>query len=174
MQVHVIRTPTDFRRAMGGLSYSRHEIIPPAYEAMEPDIRRTMDDIFTDLEYVGGDAGLTSAYLEGIAEPLRQLRDWGFQLTATVTTGTLTFGDPPQRIPWSSTLYVLAPAGTFFQAEGAGLVHLLGADCDDAGRELTAGEDRAFRYWSSRDALEQAFEGRVPMCPRCALAAVSE
>jgi hypothetical protein len=169
MQIAEIRTPDDFRDSAGTTSYRRHEIIPPGFEGMEPEIREAMDEIFADREYIAdGESGLVSAFLDAIADPLARLHDHGFRLTAISSTETRELGDPPRAVPWSECLYVAAPAGAWFQKEGAEVVHLVDADCEDAGRELAAEDELPVRSWASREDLQQAFGGRVPTCPRCA------
>src|SRR5262245_32439537 len=89
----------------------------------EPVFRRALDAILSDLQHVeSNDLGRTAAYLEGIAEPLDDLRQLGLALFAVVTRGTLTlaqgaFGQTEQNtIPnWHRTYYLVIPVEGLFR-----------------------------------------------------------
>jgi hypothetical protein len=168
MQIAEIRTPADFRDSAGTTSYRRLEVVPPGFEGMESEVREAMDEIVADREYIaGGEAGLVDAFLDAIADPLDGLHDRGFRVTAITSEETRELGDPPRAVPWSECLYVVAPAGTWFETEGDGVAHRIGAECQDAARALAAEDERPIRYWATRAALEQALGSDAPICPSC-------
>jgi len=135
-----VRTPTDFRQTMRGAGdFVIHEWVEPSPEA-EPAYRQMVEAIFNDLSYISADdPGLVSAYLEGLAEPLRDLDALGLQLMALPTRGTIEIQGVagPARMPWSRTHYVIAPAWAAFRGQ-RGFVHLLGTACGEGEQEIAA------------------------------------
>jgi hypothetical protein len=170
MDIHPIRTPTDFGKTMS-LSHSVEHWYAATPE-WEPEIRQTLAQIFDDLPYISADEpGMVTVYLEGIEEPIRRLTELGLQIFAIPTTRTMGIGtaDGPQRMEMTYTAFIAAPPTVVFRA-GDGLAHLLAGGCPDAATEAVS--DAPKRAWGSPAVIEQDLEGSVPWCPRCAMTAV--
>ena len=73
-----------------------------------------------------------------------------------------------QKVSWTRTYYVVAPAGGVFRARG--VVHLLAGRCEEAAQAIIAND--AEDGWGSVEALAQDLEGAIPWCPTCAMRAV--
>jgi hypothetical protein len=164
---------------MGFEDYVLQKWISPPPE-IEPEVRGTVDEIFEDLQYIGSDdPGLTSAYLDGIAEPLALLQQFGLQLVGFVTSGKITVpagtlgSEAETTMPWRRTIYVVAPNPCYYRLvdEKPAKVHILGVDCSGA-RTVTKLQNGAVPAYGSLDAVEQDYEGVVPWCETCELHAL--
>lgn len=163
MNIHVVRTPTDMRSAINDACRVNFLAIP---EAMEPEVRHAWEGIYENFIYMepNDEPGLIASYLESIEEPLADLRALGMQVIYLTSRGTM--GDTPMRM----TDFLIAPTPCYFRAEGSGLVHLLGAQCDEGHRTFLT-EGSAVRLWLSSEEVEQSFEhSGAPWCPTCSMA----
>ncbi|HZO97079.1 MAG TPA: hypothetical protein VFB42_06880 [Gaiellaceae bacterium] len=165
MGVWVIRKPSDLRNvvtAQAGAFF----LVPDEFE---PQARAAWEEFIESFSMVEPDRdepGLTTALIDAAAEPLAELRERGLQVVAVTSQGTM------HGVPVRQTMFVFAGQPLWFRADGTNdPVHLLGARCEE-GHRAFAGTEIAVRGWSSRDDIEQAFEGSVPWCPTCALADV--
>jgi hypothetical protein len=174
--IKALRTPTDFEATMGFQDYVLQKWMSPPPK-IEPDVRGTVDQIFADLQYIGSDdPGLSSAYLEGIAEPLQRLQQFGLQLVAAVTSGEMTvpaatLGSARETtIPSRRAIYVVAPDPCYYRVlgESPAKVHKLGVDCPGM-EAVTRLQNGAVVTYGSRKAVEQDYEGVVPWCDTCEL-----
>lgn len=153
-EVWPVRAPADLLGRPPS-AFRVHEWLAPPVRAM-PGLRRVIDELFTPLAGLDAeDPAARDAYLAGAVEPLARLSDLRMQLVAV-----------SPRAPTGTTRYVIAPSVCLFQIE-AGAVHLLGAPCPGAARELSG--TGGFRWWASRPLLEAAFAAGVPWCPACGL-----
>jgi hypothetical protein len=177
--IRVLRTPMDFEATMGTEDYVLQKWVSPP-PAVEPDIRRTIDEVFADLQYIGSDdPGLTAAYLDGISEPLQRLKEFGLQLVGVVTSGKMTMpagpfgGGQETTVPWRRSIYIVAPDPCYYRlvAESPAQVHKLGVECTGM-RAVTKLENGGVAVYGSLDAVEQDFEGAVPWCATCELHAL--
>ena len=170
---HKIRTPPEFRSGMGAKDFVLNQWMP-LLSASEADIRHTVDEIFTDLQYIdSGDHGLAAAFLDGIAEPLERLqRELGMQLVVCTTRGKLTlpvtdFAPTSKDIPWERAHYIVAPDPAFFGMV-AGPIHKLGTSCTAAFKLAVQDQgDAEVRVWASVHHLSKDFERAVPWCSNC-------
>jgi hypothetical protein len=182
-EAYLIRTPSDFERAMGSDTgdFVKVPLISPAPE-VEEDFRHALDGIFTDLQYVDrGDIELFASYLDGIKGPLDDLHRLGLALFALVTHGKLTLPDhptlgaPAQRtIPnWSRTYYLVVPQNGFFRIgeDVDGTVHRFSSDCATAVTALAKAAEQQTRItvWFSAERVRVSLERDVPWCQRCCL-----
>lgn len=181
MLIKALRTPTDFEATMGFEDYVLQKWISPPPD-IETDVRGTLDEIFEDLQDIGSDdSELTSAYLDGITEPLRRLQQFGLQLVAVVTAGKMTFpagmlgSEADTQTPWRRSTYVVAPDPCYYRlvAESPPKVHKLGVDCPGA-RTVTTLRNGAVVAYGSYEAVEQDYEGVVPWCETCELHVLGE
>jgi len=173
MKFHKIRTPSEFRAGIGAQDFVLDQWLPltPASEA---DIRHTVDEIFTDLQYIDtADHGLTAAFLDGIAEPLERLQgEHRMQLVVGTTRGKVTlpatdFEPNPKELPWERAHYIVAPDPAFFGFAG-GPIHKLGTSCRAAFKLAIQDHGVAeVRVWASLDHLNKDFERAVPWCTAC-------
>lgn len=172
MDIHPIRTPTDFGQVMAQSHSVAHWYA--ATVEWEPEIRQTLALVFDDLPYISADEpGMVSSYLEGIEDPMRRLGELGLQLFAIPTTRTVGVRttDGMQPLEMTYTAFVVAAPSTVFRAGGdGGLAHMLAAGCPEAAADAVA--ETPTKWWHSPAVAEQDLEGSVPWCPRCAMAAV--
>jgi len=175
---YLIRTPTDFRQTVGGSDYIQCPLLNPP-SAIEPDFRRALDAIFTDLQYVGGDPDLLAPYLEAITEPLEQLWALGFAIFAVVTKGTLTlpdFENPSARKEikeWQRVYYLIVPHDGFFRVgeDLSTTVHKFDPTCQAAVKALASacGTEERVAVWGGAEGVKAGYEGNVPWCSACCL-----
>lgn len=167
-----IQTPTDFERTMGAHDHVIHKWFPDDID-VERDVRRVSDQIFADLQYVGGEAELVRGFLDGVDEPLQALRELGFQLVGVVTSGQLTLPKLPDlhpatdKIPWRRAHYFVAADPAYYRLTDVRppRVHKLGVDCAGM-RELTGRGDATVTVYPSRHAVADDLEDE-PWCPIC-------
>jgi hypothetical protein len=158
---------------MGAQDFVLNQWLPLASES-EADIRHTVDEIFTDLQYIdSGDHGLTAAFLDGIAEPLDRLqRELGMQLVVGTTRGKMTlpttaFDPTVKDIPWERAYFIVAPDPAFF-GSAAGPIHKLGTSCSAAFKlAIQEHGEGEVRVWASLKQLSDDFERAVPWCGTC-------
>jgi hypothetical protein len=172
----LIETPTDFRDAMSGMSFQYHTLLKPSV-AIEPDFRRAVDDIFSDLPYISrDDPELVEAYLNGIEEPLRCLSKLGFIILAVTTRGVWKTADGKEFPNWTNTRYFIMPKGAYFALDDDlnHPVHCLDPACEAFIRDLMSACTGSLPYFISvsKEAISTAYEGNVPWCTNCCLSEV--
>jgi hypothetical protein len=175
-----IRTPTELARTTGSHDATTHWLVSPSPE-IESEVRRALDEIFADLPYVGGEPELMRAYLDGVEQPLRRLRELGFQLLGVVVSGTMAIRDHEGeecRMPWRRTHYIVASNPSYYRLldEAPPRVHKLGVDCVGI-RQLIAAKQRKetpFVSYASLEDVERDFEGSVLWCEACEWSARAE
>jgi hypothetical protein len=172
MSEYVIRTASDFGKSISGHSFVRHDLARMS-PLEEPEVRRLMDHIFTDLEYMEqADATMMSAYLDGIEEPLERLRELGFELLWFKTKSTMR--GPGIEIPdWRTTHYLLVNARGNFAIQGPAtmLAHTFVDGCragwDALKKEILAETESVF-VWRCRNSVRLTKEVAVTACEHCA------
>ena len=66
---------------MGGHDHAVSHLVSFRDE-FEPTIRHAVDAVFEDMRYISSDeTELVSSYLDSIAEPLQELKHYGFQFS---------------------------------------------------------------------------------------------
>ena len=168
----LVRTPTEFRRTLGGHSYSFDILIdlPPS---IEPRVRKTVEAIFnSDLELIdSSDSILVSGYLDSIEEPLRQLHEMGLAILAVGTSGKVKTG--AGEIPnWRNVRYLIVPQGAYFRVgdELSELkVHKFDPHCEAAISDLLLASRKGtkVKLWFSAQAARVDYEESVPWCFTC-------
>lgn len=176
---HLIVTPTDFGAALDASGdYVRSNLVTIAPE-FEPTFRHALDAIFADLPYVSAEDGTLPAYLDGVEEPLRVLREVGVSLFAVVTQGTMNFPESPnpkKRVRWSRTYYLTVPTDGRFRV-GDGSVHRFAPPegqslpCAVAVQTLAdaISKEVPVNVFLHAEAARITLERNVPWCPDCCL-----
>lgn len=165
---HLVRTPTDFRRAMAD-TYTVTLFTPgDPHPALEPFVRHAMDAIFDDLQDIDQhDRGMVSAYLDGIQAPLAELDAMGLAVFALLSPARL------DGMEVTHGRYLVIPRDGRFQAgEGtAGPVHRFDPRCEAAVADLARGliGKAGVMLCANKAGAEMAYERRVPWCLDCCL-----
>lgn len=164
---------------MGGDDHQVHKWVSPLPE-IEPDVRRAIDEVFQDLQYVDDDPDMTRTFLDGISAPLERLHALGLQLVGVSTSGTLALPVGPglpvpqqREIPWQRTHYIVAPDPADYRlpSEQPVRVHKLGVDCP--GIRAVTEKSAPVTVYRSRAAVRTDLEGE-PWCAKCELAILGE
>jgi len=168
-----VTTASEFGGSLGSQDFVLHQWLPSS-PAIEPEIRHTVDAIFNDLQYIDtGDRGFVAAFLDGIAEPLKELQEtFRLQIVFGTTPGKMKlppveWKPEPAEIDWERAYYIVAPDPAFFQA-GDGPIHKLGTSCRDAFVIATdPKEDVPRKVWGSLEDVLRVFEGTPQWCVKC-------
>jgi hypothetical protein len=170
--VRALATPTAFRATIGTDDHVVSTWLPDLPADVERDLRHAQSAIFDELAYVdAGHTDMVSNYLDEIEEPLRVIAERGFLLVGIVTSGVRVTPDG-ERMASSRCVYVLAVNPCLYRVANAdrrAVVHRLGVECEGAAA-LTSDTHGAIKAWTPAEALVD-FEGAIPWCPTCALAA---
>ncbi len=166
-----IRTPLDFKRAMGGEAFSQDICFRPSVEE-EPKLREVLGAIFDDLPCMSVDdePGLLSSYLESIKSPLDELDALGVMMFAVGVTGTKTIAGKPMS--WTNTRFLILKKDAYFRMGEALLentVHRFDDSCKDAIEDLAeaTAKQLPLNWWATREAVSKLMEGNVPWCHTC-------
>lgn len=170
MHAALVTTPTDMRPFVGGHDYVLAHLVP-LDPCIEPTIRRVVDDVFTDLCYIGDDPDLVSTYLESISGALETLREHGLAILAINTRGTYKLDDGQSISNWIRTYFDIVPALGYFrvQADNA-RVHRFAPACDAAMADLLQAakkEGSRLAIWSVPILIQARFHNDVPWCDQC-------
>jgi hypothetical protein len=168
-----VRTPSDFEKTIGAEEYLPCTLAKPN-PLVEPLLRKSLDEIFSDLQYISTDErDVVASYLNSIEEPLDNLWAMGFMIFAIVTSGTLKTPEGSSISNWRRTYYLVVPKEGFFRVgrELSATVHRFDANCDDGVTALSkaAKEKTPVATWSSPEPIKESLEGNVPWCICCCL-----
>jgi len=163
-----IRTPTDIRRVVGCHSSTVNWLIP-GVPAIEGAVRRAVDAILCDLQYVDhDDAALLSSYLESIEEPLSDLAETGFTLSYALSTGTYTTGEI--RIEnWTNLAFVVSEFPLIFSCSEEAVrpsLHIANS-CELTERRLILAEGEGVIVFSRQAVLADWFDCEELWCKAC-------
>ena len=139
----------------------------------EPTIRHLVDAIFQDMQYIGADeAELVSSYLDGITEPLQELKRHGVSILGISTRGTMKF-DNGSTIPnWIRTYFFIVPTLGYFKVEADGKkFHHFDTGCRAAMSDLSKAMRKRTGLSTRLDAqlIREEHENNVPWCEHCCL-----
>lgn len=172
MNAAIISTPSDMRPFVGGHDHAVSHLVSFRDE-FEPTIRHAVDAIFQDMQYIGSnETELVSSYLDGITEPLQELKRYGVSILAMSTRGTAKF-DNGSTIPnWVRTHFLVVPALGYFKAEGEGKkIHHFDPGCrvamSDLNESLHKGKGLSTRV--DAQSVREEHENDVPWCEQCCL-----
>jgi hypothetical protein len=173
----LVRSPMDFERTLPAHEYGRSVVVQLTDEG-EEFCRRTLDEIFVDLQYIeSGDSALLKAYLDGIADPLQQLRNGGLLILALGQTVKRSIPNLAEPIPWRRVSYLVVPSEGYFRrgTETSGVVHRFTDQCEAAIADVAASLDGSvgLSVWPSNDMVTAQLEGNVPWCQQCCLRELS-
>ena len=169
MRSGLISTPTEMRAFLGSDDSVLSHLVSFSSE-FEPIVRQAVDDIFQDMQYVGGEPDLERCYLETIEEPLRILQNHGVGLLAIASTGKWKqrFGD--QEHEWTRTYFLVVPLQGYFriQVEGKS-VHQFRPSCNRAMSDVheAVTKQTPISVWLEAPTIVKQFEQAIPWCQGC-------
>jgi hypothetical protein len=168
-----LNSPTDFRATLHVDGFNRDCVLVQLKGREEAAARKLLDWIFQDLDCIGGDDELIPSYLEGIEEPLKELRSIQLGLMAVVRP--LVWRKPTGEVALrgNGCSYALYPLKGYI---GVGAVedpvfHRLSSPCEEAStllKEVITGTSAA-SLMVARSAMEARMRSAagVNWCPKC-------
>lgn len=170
----MLNTPSDFRATLHVMGGNRDFTFVQLKGREEPIVRRLLDQIFGDIQYVGGDEDLIPSYLEGIEEPLGELHSLGLGLMAVVRPEIWRSQSSDNSFTGDACTYGLFPLRGFFAdgPPGSGTFHRLARPCDHAAAILksvmTTGKPEELPVARCAMEVRRRSDGEIKWCAACA------
>jgi hypothetical protein len=163
-----VETPTDFGETLGTEYGSFPTILGAPKPELEQELRAILTNIFSDIQYVEAqDLNEKFAFLDGIEEPLRRLRELGFVLLVHISNNKRQINGKPfhYRI---AHYYVTIDIAIFGIDQGH--VHLVTRKlCPQFKSEFLEARDsnREIRAWFDPSVMHSFYAERIPWCTDC-------
>jgi len=172
MNAAIISTPTDMRTFVGGHDHSVSYLVSLNAQ-YEPTVRHLVDEIFQDMQYISSDeTELVSSYLDGINEPLQELKRYGVSILGISTRGTITRDDRSTIPNWMRTYFLVVPTSGYFKMDGVNNnLHHFDPGCHAAMSELNESirKGNGLTVLLDVQTIREEYENDVPWCEQCCI-----
>lgn len=172
----LLTSPGDFKQSLRYHDWLMVPLsTPPSY--IEPQYRRCLADIFTELTYIDiDDPQLIDDYIENISFPLHTLHTLGYTVLAVAATGMWSCSLEIRVPDWRRTYFFIVKLKSYIRpvTYPNQIIHSCTPTCPDLLASLveSAKNEDTVQVWSSHFSVTKDFEHSVPWCPTCCLSEI--